>query len=705
MVETTRIALLSRETVFPYIVRGERSAWALIQATFTRACADPAIYLVAHVGTGAAGREDRVSLLVTGRDCLSVMVKLPIGTRMVSLQTPACDQQLHLRRFSIEPIGPFRRWYRMWRRLLHVYHSQPRQCLEDYGLGLLTPLRGLSRAYDQANRLLASVWRIDYGAWAKYFDAISPSEQRRIRRHSKRWKASGSVEVVVPITDPGARQLLAGTLASLADQHLRPSQVALLVRAGCEDSLRMAASVAHHSPLPCQIVAKLPEIAIDSWSVLLPPGMRLASHALYAFWAAVLAAPERALIYSDHDRIDAEGRRISPVFKPDWSPELLRATGYLGEVLMVRSGALRAIGETAVLEGQQEGGHELQLRFTEALTAARIHHLPAVLWHRTIGRERGCVAAVRAHLDRMGVAADVEPSTRSHCRVRYRLPQRAPLISVIIPTRDQIAYLRSCIRSLLDVSTYENFEVLIVDNQSIESETSAFFEEVSEHDRLRVLPFDRPFNYSAINNFAAAQARGEVLCLLNNDTQVISPDWMEEMVGRLLQPEVGVVGAKLYYSDGRVQHAGDTVGLDGFADHLHSMIPHDAPGYADRAILAQELSAVTGACLMTRRELFERLGGLDEVRLPVSFNDVDYCLRVREAGWRVQWTPYAELFHHESVSRGKDETPEQRITSAGERKYMRERWGHLQDPFYNPNLNAIPPDFSLSPVPRVTRQW
>jgi GT2 family glycosyltransferase len=224
---------------------------------------------------------------------------------------------------------------------------------------------------------------------------------------------------------------------------------------------------------------------------------------------------------------------------------------------------------------------------------------------------------------------------------------------------------------------------------------------------VNVFRYDRPFNFSAINNFAVRQARGTVLCLLNNDTEVISPDWLEEMVGHLLQARVGVVGAKLYYADGRVQHAGDAVGPGGCANHLHSSLDHDDPGYCRRAMLAQDLSAVTAACLVTWRKLYLGLGGLDEKRLAVAFNDVDYCLRVRAAGQRVVWTPHAELYHHESVTRGADDSWRRKLHARREVAEMRGRWANVmrRDPFYNPNLSYDQPDFSPSRMPRVKKPW
>jgi GT2 family glycosyltransferase len=268
-------------------------------------------------------------------------------------------------------------------------------------------------------------------------------------------------------------------------------------------------------------------------------------------------------------------------------------------------------------------------------------------------------------------------------------------------------HLNACVESVLGVSSYRNFELIVVDNQSVEPQTLAYLDDLAQKPRVRVLRYAQPFNFSAINNYAANQANGEVLCLLNNDTEVISSDWMEEMLGHLVQERVGIVGAKLYYPDGRVQHAGDVVGVGGIAAHLHASIERDHPGYGRRAVLVQELSAVTGACLMTWRSLYLQLGGLNERHLPVAFNDVDYCLRVWEAGYRVIWTPYAELYHHESLSRGQDLTPDKKVRIRSEEAYMRSRWKHVlqHDPFYNPNFSYNRPDFSLSHAPIVPTPW
>jgi GT2 family glycosyltransferase len=458
--------------------------------------------------------------------------------------------------------------------------------------------------------------------------------------------------------------------------------------------------------------------------MLLRAGDTLPRHALYWFACEALARREAAILYSDDDILDAQGRRCKPRFKPDWSLAHLRSMPYVGEAAVLRADAVADAGGVHS-DCCRHGNYDLLLRVIDRV-GERVHHVPAVLLHRgcaaSYGSDSGSSAepgaiedgetaawrlgALRAHLARNGIAAEVVATRPGYRRIRYRLPEAPPLVSIIVPTRDAYTLIQQCLESVLRKTTYPCFEILVVDNQSTDSQTLEYLAGIAAHPPVTVLRYDAPFNFSAINNRAVRQARGTVVCLLNNDTEVISPDWLEELVGHLLQPGVGVVGAKLYYADGRVQHAGDTVGPGGCANHLHSGLGHDEPGYCGRALLAQDLSAVTGACLVTWRELYLRLGGLEE-RLPVAFNDVDYCLRVRAAGQRVIWTPHAELYHHESISRGTDDSWRRKLRARREVAVMRRRWADVMkhDPFYNPNLSYDQPDFSPSRAPRVKKPW
>jgi GT2 family glycosyltransferase len=291
--------------------------------------------------------------------------------------------------------------------------------------------------------------------------------------------------------------------------------------------------------------------------------------------------------------------------------------------------------------------------------------------------------------------------------VVWPLPDPAPLVSVIVPTRDRAGLLGAVAEGVLRRTDYPAIEFLVVDNGSEEPETLALFDRLRADPRVRILAAPGPFNYAALNNQAAAEARGEVLLLLNNDIEVIEPGWLREMVSHAVRPEVGAVGAKLLYADGSLQHGGVVAGAAGVAGHyLVGSLPGDG-GYFGSLALVREVSAVTGACLALRRAVFDRVGGLDAANLAVAFNDVDLCLRIREAGYRILWTPFAELYHLESASRGKDVAPEKVRRFAAEIGYMKRRWGKalLQDPFYSPWFSLDGAQCALAREPRRIPPW
>ena len=280
-------------------------------------------------------------------------------------------------------------------------------------------------------------------------------------------------------------------------------------------------------------------------------------------------------------------------------------------------------------------------------------------------------------------------------------------MSLVVATRDRAELLRHAVEGILARTDYDPLELIVVDNQSREPEALSYLDEIGRDARVRVVRYDAPFNYSAINNLGVGLARGEVVGLVNNDVRVIAPGWLREMVSHALRPEIGAVGAKLYFADNLIQHAGVLLGLGGVAGHAHKYFPRRSMGYVGRAQLTQNLSAVTAACLVLRRAVFEEVGGLDETNLRVAFNDVDFCLRVRERGYRILWTPFAELYHLESASRGQDTTSEQQIRFRRECAFMKTRWGDalLTDPYYNPNLTLRAEDFSLAFPPRAAKPW
>jgi len=281
-------------------------------------------------------------------------------------------------------------------------------------------------------------------------------------------------------------------------------------------------------------------------------------------------------------------------------------------------------------------------------------------------------------------------------KIDYAISEPHPKVSLIIPTRNQYRILSKCLNSILEKTRYPNFEILIINNKTTDSESLDYFRVIKQHPKIRIIDYDNPFNFSSINNFGINHALGTVVGLLNNDIEVISPDWLAEMIRHVCRPEIGCVGAKLYYSDGKIQHAGVILGIGGVAGHSHKYFNRDEHGYFSRLKIIQNVSAVTAACLLVRKEVYEEVSGLNE-RLAVAFNDVDFCLKVREAGYRNIWTPYAELYHHESISRGYEDTPAKQKRFSKEVNLMKMLWqGKLdQDPYYNPNLTKDHENFAI----------
>jgi GT2 family glycosyltransferase len=453
-------------------------------------------------------------------------------------------------------------------------------------------------------------------------------------------------------------------------------------------------------------------IARGEYVALMDHDDLLAEHALLHIVEALQTEPRPLFLYSDEDKVDGLGRRIHPHFKSKWNYDLLLSQNYITHLMVVERKLLQEAGGFRVgLEGSQD--HDLAIRLAEYLPDNLIRHIPRVLYHWRITEgstalhadaksytEDASIKALQDHFTRTSqqnvqVIRGILPNTY---RPTYPLPTPKPLVSLLIPTRDKLELLQPCIRSILNKTDYPDYEIVILDNGSVEPETRIFFEEVwQESSNIRILPFPFPFNYSAINNFGVKHANGSVIGLINNDVEVISSDWLTEMVSHACRPGIGCVGAKLYFSDGSLQHAGVMLGIGGVAGHSHKYFPGDAHGYFSRLKVVQNLSAVTGACLVVRKEIYEEVGGLDEENLKVAFNDVDFCLKVREAGYRNLWTPFAELYHHESKSRGHEDTSEKQARFEKEVLWMKKKWGDtlMNDPYYNPNLTLEHEDFSL----------
>lgn len=458
------------------------------------------------------------------------------------------------------------------------------------------------------------------------------------------------------------------------------------------------------------------ELADGDWITFLDHDDELHPAALACLALEIAAHPEAELIYTDEDKLDEAGRRSTPYFKPDWNPELIIGQNFVCHLAAYPAARLRALGGLRVgFEGCQDW--DLVLRATAARADARVRHIPRVLYHwrmlpESTARDHGVKSYViaagertlREHFTRAGLPATrLDVNASGHWRASYPLPEPAPLVSVLIPTRNQLEHLRRCVDSIRAKTDYPNYEIVVVDNQSDDSATREQLAHWERSGGVRVLPYDAPFNYAALHNFAVPKCRGELICLLNNDTEVISPRWLRELAGHAIRPSVGAVGAMLLYPDDTIQHAGIFVGIGGVAEHPYHREPRDSGGQMSRLLVAQNLSAVTGACLMIRASLYAEAGGLDETNLAIAYNDVDFCLRLVALGYRNVWTPLAVLYHHESVSRGYEDTPEKVARFRREYDYMRQRWAARldHDPAYNPNLTLQHTDFGLAREPRV----
>ncbi|WP_243005980.1 MULTISPECIES: glycosyltransferase family 2 protein [unclassified Roseburia] len=434
----------------------------------------------------------------------------------------------------------------------------------------------------------------------------------------------------------------------------------------------------------------------------------LSPEALYQCAKAVQKEPQTDVIYSDEDKVDMSGKKFfEPHFKSDYNIDLLCTMNYICHLFVVRKDVMERAGLfESCYDGAQD--HDFILRCTEK--AEHIVHIPKVLYHwrchaqstsenpesKLYAFENGC-KAVKAHYDRIGIPAEVEQGPFYGMYRTHYLWKEQPLVSILIPNKDHAADLKKCMDSIEEKSTYRNFEFIIVENNSTEEETFSYYKEIEKRDNVRVLYYKEDFNYSRINNFGAKEANGEYVLLLNNDTEMIEPDSIKEMLDVCMRLDVGIVGAKLLYEDNTIQHAGVIIGFGGVAGHAFIGQDRDDNGYFSRIISVQDLSAVTAACLMVRRSVFDEVEGLNE-EFKVAFNDIDFCLKVRKAGYLVVYNPYAQFYHYESKSRGQEDSADKVARFQQEIGLFGERWGELLehgDPYYNPNLTLDKADFSL----------
>ena len=678
------------------------------------------------------GRQDDASVFVlraAGHRQMQVLIRLPAGTSGLRLDITGGPAHLKIKKASLRSIPGS---------ALFNLPGVP-QLFDHSARGLNALRRWRRRSHlpkEPRSRIVLPV-QDEYATWIERYDTLHSDEITAIRADIERLEAAEGgpplISVVMPVYDVEERWLRLA-IASVRDQLYPHWQLCIADDASPRDHIRRVLDEARAEDDRIRIVYRprnggiaaatnsALELASGAWIALMDHDDALPLHALYVMAAELAAHPETDIVYSDEDKIDTSGRRYDPHFKTDWNPALVLSQNYVNHLTIYRRSLVEQVGGLREdFDGAQD--HDLLLRVSEHTTAERIRHVPQVLYHwRAIQgsaaqdvayKPRAWEAGRRAiadHLARRGIAAEVQRTFEQFYKVVYPVPEPAPLVSIIVPTTARPELIGICLSSLLAETRYPNYEVLVaVDEKNADlGERRQLLDEFSRDERVRVVAYPpERFNYARTNNRAARQARGSLFCLLNDDIQVTNPDWLDVMVPRACLDGVGAVGAMLYYPDTRIQHAGVIIGSGGVAAHAHHPLPRGSGGYFARAALEQDQTAVTAACLLLRREVFEALGGFDEA-FEIAFNDVDLCLRIRRAGWRIVWTPQAELVHHESASVGSPSTSARVVEFFGEVGRMRQLWGQSLDdePFYNPNL-SLDRDmlFTLAVPPRRQPWW
>jgi len=565
----------------------------------------------------------------------------------------------------------------------------------------------------------------DYDQWIQLYDTLNEDKIGRLMQRINALQKKPLISIVMPVYNPDL-QWLKYAIQSIQDQIYPNWQLCIADDASNNpEAHTYLKHLAHEDPrihvdfrASNGHISAATNTAIESASgdyiAFMDQDDALSQDALFWIANTINQTPNAALIYSDEDKINSRNERYDHYFKPDWNYDLLLSQNYLCHLSVYKNELISKLGGLRIgYEGAQD--HDLALRAIEIIDSNQIAHIPRILYHwRSHAKStalhsftkpyaiKAGIKSIEDHLSRTNVSGHVEAEKEGHYRIHYSLPDAPPSVSIVIPTRNHLALLKKCIDSLLAKTDYPNFWVHIIDNNSNDEDCLHYLEEIKNHPRVSVSKDRRGFNFSALNNRAIQNIKEDFVVLMNNDIEVITPDWLSEMVSIGMQPGVGAVGARLWFPNNTLQHGG-VVLIGGVAGHAHKYFPKDHPGYAKRAMMQQSFSAVTAAALLIKRSIYEEVGGLDEDHLAVAFNDVDFCLRLLENGYRNVWTPYAEFYHHESVSRGSDLTPEKQERFAREVEYMQERWGELlqNDPAYNPNLTASREDFSLAFPPRV----
>ncbi|MCI5509722.1 MAG: glycosyltransferase [Eubacterium sp.] len=556
---------------------------------------------------------------------------------------------------------------------------------------------------------------VPYGPW---FEKHRPTESELEKQRSRNWKETPVFSIVVPAYRTPVL-FLEQMIESVRSQTY-PFWELCIANASPDDA-QMASVFERYTNMDQRIHVKnlhenlgIAENTNEAFSMasgtfvgLLDHDDLLAPQALYRM-REMLEKKNADIFYTDEDKVTTDlSEHFQPHFKPDFNLDLLRSNNYITHFFVVKTDLVRKVGG---FRREYDGAQDYDFIFRCVEQAEKICHIPEILYHWRTHKEstsdnpvskmyafEAGKRAIEGNLERCGVQAVVSHTKDlGFYQVEYPV-QGSPLVSVLIPNKDQKESLKKCLESVFEKTTYQNYEIIIIENNSIEQETFQYYRELEKRSNVKVVTWKEGFNYSSINNFGEQEAAGDYLLFLNNDVEVINPCWMEEMLGNCQRPEVGIVGAKLYYPDDTIQHAGTIIGIGGIAGHAFLNMPRSRTGYLHKASIQMDLSAVTAACMMMKRSVFEQIGGFEE-KLTVAFNDVDLCLRTVQAGYLVVYNPKVELYHYESKSRGSEDNEEKVRRFQSEIEFMRTRWITILkegDPNYNKNLTLSKWNYSL----------
>ena len=585
-----------------------------------------------------------------------------------------------------------------------------------------TPLGKLIKKYKNFRKnlkLKKNAEKNNYQRWLKKYDTLTEKKKTSAITAIKVMKTKPRISIIMPLFRPSIpfleqsfqsvqAQLYPNWEFCIAVDNIQNQEAFQLVKHYAAQDSRIVCMFNNTNGSVAESLNATLKLASGEYFAILEHQDILSPLSLYYIALEINRYPESGLLYSDEDSINEHGTRLYPFFKPDFNYDLFLCQNMIGHLCAYKTSTVRAIGGFQnIYEGSED--YDLALRVIEILKPEQIRHIPHLLYHKRV-LETGKAAhlktqqqthattllAVNHHLERRKIDATAEPSEEvSGCnRIRYTLPLQQPSVDIIIPTKNMADLLKICILTILAKTTYKNYSITVIDNGSTEKDTLLLLSHWQTDPRIRVIrDNETPFNYSKLNNRAVQSSEAEYICLMNNDIEIITPDWLNEMVGHAVQSGVGAVGARLWYPNATIQHAGVIIGIKTGAGHAHRHLRQGQPGYFGRGCLQQNFSAVTGACLMISRNNYLEIEGLNETEFRVGFNDVDLCLKLKEKGLRNIWAPNAEMFHHESVSRGHDNTPQKKERAKKELSYMQKRWYNIikHDPAYNPTLTLIIP--------------